>query len=76
MATAREPRQRPDTYERLPQPRQILYCEQQPAHTNGLDPQAYLAAVLDRIQDHKINRIEELLPWNWAPMAAAHAKAA
>lgn len=29
---------------------------------NGLDPQAYLAAELGRIHDHKINRIEELLP--------------
>lgn len=27
------------------------------------DPQAYLADVLERIHDHKINRIDELLPW-------------
>lgn len=33
---------------------------------NGLDPQAYLADVLDRIHDHKINRLDELLPWNWS----------
>lgn len=46
------------------------------AKLNGLDPQAYLADVLDRIHDHKINRIDELLPWNWAPMAATHAEAA
>lgn len=39
------------------------------AKMNGLDPQAYLADVLDRINDHKINRIDELLPWNWAPLA-------
>ena len=31
---------------------------------NGLDPQAYLADVLDRIHDYKINRLDELLPWN------------
>jgi transposase len=37
------------------------------AKLNGLDPQAYLADVLDRIHDHKINRLDELLPWNWAP---------
>ncbi len=43
---------------------------------NGLDPQAYLADVLDRIHDHKINRLDELLPWNWAPMVAAPAEAA
>lgn len=40
------------------------------AKMNGLDPQAYLADVLDRIQDHKINRLAELLPWNWVPTTA------
>ena len=35
------------------------------AKLNGLDPQAYLADVLDRIHDHKINQLDELLPWNW-----------
>jgi hypothetical protein len=37
------------------------------AKMNGLDPQAYLTDVFDRIHDHKINRISELLPWNWVP---------
>ena len=41
------------------------------AKMNGLDPQAYLADVLDRINDHKINRLDELLPWNWTPAASA-----
>ena len=36
---------------------------------NGIDPQAYLADVLDRIHDHMSKRIDELLPWNWAPKA-------
>lgn len=40
----------------------------------GLDPQAYLTDVLSRIHDHKINRIDELLPWNWAPSAVAPAQ--
>ncbi|SPJ26383.1 hypothetical protein PAA8504_04241 [Palleronia abyssalis] len=35
------------------------------AKMSGLDPQAWLADVLDRIHDHKINRLDELLPWNW-----------
>jgi transposase len=46
------------------------------AKLNGLDPQAYLADVLDRINDHMINRLDELLPWNWAPCAASQVKAA
>jgi hypothetical protein len=36
------------------------------AKLNGIDPQAYLAIIFDRIHDHKINRLDELLPWNWA----------
>jgi len=43
---------------------------------NGLDPQAYLADILDRINDHKINRLDELLPWNWAPKAVPQEQAA
>jgi transposase len=40
----------------------------------GLDPQAYLTDVLSRIHDHKINRIDELLPWNWATSVVAPAQ--
>lgn len=46
------------------------------AKMNGLDPQAYLADILARIHDHMINRLDELLPWNWTPMVAHQEKAA
>ena len=33
---------------------------------NGIDPQAWLADVLDRIAAHSAHRLDELLPWNWS----------
>jgi hypothetical protein len=34
------------------------------AKLNGLDPESYLRHVLERIADHPINAIADLLPWN------------
>jgi transposase len=34
------------------------------AKLNGLDPELYLHQVLERIADHPISRIADLLPWN------------
>ena len=35
------------------------------AKLNGIDPEAWLADVLRRINDHPASRLDELLPWNW-----------
>ncbi len=46
------------------------------AKLSGLNPQEYLADVLARINDHVDTRLDELLPWNWTPIAADQEKAA
>ena len=50
-----------------------IYTLIESAKLNGLDPEAYLAALLDRMaRGHPINRLDELLPWNFhSPLAAA-----
>ena len=45
----------------------VLYTLIQTARLNNVDPQAWLADVLARIADHPATRLDELLPWNWAP---------
>ena len=35
------------------------------AKLNDVDPQAWLADVLVRINDLPVHRLGELLPWNW-----------
>ena len=40
------------------------------AKLNKVDPQAWLTWVLGQIVDHKITRLDELLPWRYAAQAA------
>ncbi|CAA6603878.1 conserved hypothetical protein [Rhodospirillaceae bacterium LM-1] len=46
------------------------------AKMNGVDPQAWLADVLARINDHLASRIDDLLPWNWKACDVLDRKAA
>jgi len=43
----------------------VMYTLIQTARLNGVDPQAWLADVLARINDHNIQKLDQLLPWNW-----------
>ena len=46
----------------------VMFTLVQTAKLNDVDPQAWLADVLARIADHKINDLTALLPWNWRPV--------
>jgi hypothetical protein len=44
----------------------IIYTIAETAKLNGLDPETYITAVLDRmVHGHPISRLDELLPWNF-----------
>ncbi|NUZ09128.1 IS66 family transposase [Schlegelella sp. ID0723] len=43
-----------------------FYSLVETAKLNGLDPEAYLREVFARIAEHRIDRIDELLPWKIA----------
>jgi transposase len=43
---------------------------------NDADPQAWLADVLARLPDHPVNRVADLLPWNWKVTQQSKAAAA
>ena len=45
----------------------IMYSIIETCRLNHIDPQRYLQYVLERIAEHPINRIEELLPWHLGP---------
>jgi transposase len=46
------------------------------AKLNDIDPRAWLADVLGRINDHRASRLVDLLPWNWRSLSREIADAA
>ncbi len=46
----------------------VIYTVAETAKLNGLDPEAYIADVLERLaKGHPINRLDDLLPWKLRP---------
>jgi hypothetical protein len=46
----------------------IIYTLIETAKLNSVDPQAWLTDTLSRIADQKINKLDELMPWNYGPV--------
>ena len=51
----------------------IAYTLIETAKMNNVDPEAWLTWVLERVADHKINRLDELMPWHWVQEQASRA---
>ncbi len=54
----------------------IAYTLIETAKMNNVNPEAWLAWVLERIQDHPANRIQDLLPWACQEMIDAQEQSA
>jgi transposase len=46
-------------------PHRAVYSLPATCKKNDVEPSAWLTNVLEKIQDHPINKIAELLPGNW-----------
>ncbi len=47
----------------------IAYTLIETAKLNGVDPQAWLTDTLGRIADHKITKLDQLMPWSYAQLS-------
>ena len=54
----------------------VMYTLIQTARLNDVDPQAWLADVLARINEHSAHKLDEVLPWNWRPLDVGVSQAA
>jgi transposase len=55
----------------------VIYTLIESAKLSGLDPERYLAVILDRMATaYPANRLGELLPWNITPALSTPAAAA
>jgi len=54
----------------------IAYSLIYTARLNNVDPLAWLTDVLERIAEHPMQQLDELLPWNWTPLDPAISRAA
>ena len=43
----------------------LFYSLVETCRLNSVEPEAWLTDIIARIADHPINRIDELLPWQW-----------
>ena len=48
----------------------IAYTLIETCKLKSIEPQAWLTDTLARIADHKITRLDDLMPWNYATSAA------
>jgi transposase len=54
----------------------LMYSLIVTAKMNDIDPQAWLADVLARIAEHPVQKLDELLPWNWRQLNVRDSQAA
>jgi transposase len=54
----------------------VMYSMIVTAKMNNIDPQTWLADVLARIAEHPVQKIDELLPWNWRQLNVRNRQAA
>lgn len=47
----------------------LMYSVLGTCKLHGIEPLAYLRDVIERIPEHKANKLSELLPYNWQPLA-------